>query len=76
MDPAYIFIWTIGTSLIGAGVVLGVLKKTINGSVGRITEIHDRLTKHIDDEGRADSHTHERIARVETKVDIILERMR
>jgi len=76
MEPMYIFGWTVLTSLFGAGIVLGVLKKTVNGSVSRISEIHHRLSKHIDDEGKADSKTHERIARVETKVDMILERIK
>ena len=69
------------TAVFGAGIVLGVLKKTVNGSVVRIGEIHvevrevrDRLTKHIDDESEADKHTHAKIASMETTLNILAER--
>ena len=71
------------TAVFGAGIVLGVLKKTINGSVERISQTHEevnkvsnRLTKHIEEEADADKITHERIASVEAVLNLLAARFK
>jgi hypothetical protein len=74
MDP--LLGYGILTAVFSAGAAWTSVKLSLNGAKKRIDETHSRLTVHIQDEAQADSQTHERIARVETKVDMILEQMR
>ena len=64
------------TSIFVSGAAFGAVKAGLNGARTKIDEVHKRLHEHIADESNADAHTHERIARVETKIDMIAERMR
>ena len=79
MEPAWHdslpFMWTLITALIAAAFAAGGAKRALNGTRDRVKEIHEQLRSHINEEHNADQQTHERIARVETKVDLILERM-
>jgi hypothetical protein len=70
------------TSIFAAGAAWAGVKVSLNGTKLRVEETHTRLADHIRDEGLADMHTHDRIAktherltRVETKVDMLLEKM-
>ena len=77
MEPV---IWTALTSFFVAGASYGAvimgLKKGLNGTAARVKDVGDRLVKHIDDESGNDKLTHERLAKVETKVDLIYERIK
>ena len=58
-----------------AGAAWGAVKTGLNGTKGRVEALTVKIDDHIRDETDNDRTTHERIARVETKVDIIIERM-
>ena len=59
-----------------AGAAWGAVKAGLNGTRGKVESLTDQITDHIRDETKNDRTTHERIARVETKVDIVIERMK
>ena len=65
------FMWTLFTGVVAAAFAAGGAMTALNGTKDRVKEIHERLHTHIADESTADKHTHERIARVEAKVDLI-----
>ena len=71
MEPALIY--SVLSAVFVAGITMGYMKKTLNGTTERVKEIHTALTDHIRDESDNDAYTHERIARVETKVDIVID---
>ena len=79
MEPV---IWyAVTTSIFAAGAAWAGVKVSLNGTKKRVEETHRQLTDHIREEGLADMHTHDRIAktherltRVETKVDMVLEK--
>ena len=71
----YSFAPSIATALFVGGVAWGATKSALNGTKTAVKEIKDELHSHISDETKADIVTHERIASVETKVDILLERL-
>ena len=72
MEPA-----TLGyvalTGFFAAGAAWGAVKSGLNGTKARMEALHKNLDDHIKEEHANDMHTHERIARVETKVDLIIE---
>lgn len=70
------FATSILTALFVSGAAWGATKTALNGTRLRVQEVHEKLTKHVDEEAHADRETHERIARVETKIDMILERQK
>ena len=61
------------TAIFSAGAAWAGVKVSLNGTKRRVEETHRQLAEHIKDESAADMKTHERIARVETKVDMVLE---
>ena len=73
MEPALMY--TIGTGLFVLGAAWGGTKVALNGTREKVREIHERLSLHISDEVSADIVTHERVTRIETKVDLILDRL-
>jgi len=73
MEPV---LWTAVTSFFVAGAAWGAVKTGLNGTREKIGELHQRLSKHIDEETSADLTTHERLTRVETKVDTLIERIK
>lgn len=62
------------TAVFSAGAAWAGVKTSLNGTKRRVEETHDRLAKHIEDESQNDLITHERIARIETKLDVALEK--
>ena len=80
MDPAWHdsvpFMWTLLTALVAAAFAAGGAKRALNGTRERVKEIHEQLNSHITEEANNDRVTHERIASVETKVDILIERVK
>jgi len=77
MEPTVVtVVSSFGTAIFVAGIAWGTIKKGLNGTSERVKEIHERLHSHIKDESDADKHTHERIARVETKIDLLSERIK
>ena len=68
--------YSLMTALFVGGAAWGATKSALNGTRLRVQEVHKQLSDHIRDEVNADQETHERRARVETKVDIVLERMK
>lgn len=60
------------TALFVGGVAWGATRNALNGTRIRVQQIHQELRDHIKDESNADIDTHERITRVETKLDILL----
>ena len=60
------------TAVFSAGAAWAGVKVSLNGTKRRVEETHERLAKHIQDEASADLITHERIASIETKLDIAL----
>ena len=70
------FMWTLLTALVAAAFAAGGAKRALNGTRERVKEIHEQLNSHIDEEANNDKQTHERLATVETKVDIVLERLK
>jgi hypothetical protein len=64
------------TAIFVAGAAWGAVKHSLNGTKTKVEEIQSRLYLHIKDESDADQKTHERIARVETKVDFLVERVK
>ena len=73
MEPA--FLYTIGTAVFVGGVSAGMVKASLNGTKERVRQIHETLQTHINDEADNDRLTHERLAGVEAKVDILLEKL-
>ena len=65
-------LWQIFTTIFLAGVAWGAVKYALNGTRHRVKEIHERLHTHINEENRADIVTHDRLARLETKVDLLI----
>ena len=66
------------TAVFAAGAAWGGVKFALNGTRARVDEIHNEtkgvrkmLADHIQEESGADMYTHERLAKVETKVDIL-----
>lgn len=74
MEPA--FVYSALSAVFVAGTTIGYLKKTLNGTTDRVKDISKALNDHIKEEGDNDAQTHERIARVETKVDLVIERFK
>jgi hypothetical protein len=70
VDPA--FAYTVLTALFLAGTVWGATKAALNGTKQRVQIIHEELREHIHDEHNADMETHERIARMEAKLDLLI----
>ena len=70
MEPA--FIYSTMSAVFVAGTTIGYIKKTLNGTTERVKEIQSSLNNHIAEESDNDTETHERIAKVETKVDLII----
>ena len=62
-------------ALFSAGAAYGAVKTGLNGTRGRVESLADQISDHIKDETKSDQVTHERIARVEAKVDIIIDKM-
>lgn len=60
------------TAVFVGGVAWGATRNALNGTRIRVQQIQDELRNHIKDESNADIDTHERITRVETKLDILL----
>lgn len=67
---------SIATAIFVGGVAWGATKSALNGTKLRVQQVHDELREHMRDEANADVETHERIARVETKVDILLDKIK
>lgn len=65
--------WTAITTVFVGGVAWGAVKVALNGTRTRVKEIQSELHMHIREEHEADVETHERIARMETKIDMLLE---
>jgi hypothetical protein len=77
MDPSTTAIaYAAIVAFFSAGAAWGAVKTGLNGTRTKVDNLTQQLTSHITDEAASDSKTHERIARVETKVDIIIERMK
>ena len=66
--------WSVLTAVFVGGAAWGGTKKALNGTRQRVKDVQEQLTVHIKEEHDADVETHERIARMETKIDILLER--
>ena len=62
------------TAIFVGGVAWGATKSALNGTRDRVRSIQDELRNHITEEHNADMETHERIARVETKLDMLISR--
>ena len=58
-----------------AGAAWGAVKTGLNGTKGKVESLTVLVNDHIKDETKSDQVTHERIARVEAKVDIIIDKM-
>jgi hypothetical protein len=59
------------TGVFAAGAAWGGSRAFWNGTKNRVNDVHKMLSEHIKEESLADMHTHERLAKVETKVDLI-----
>ena len=77
MEPVIV---TVASTLFIAGVAYGAtwkaVKTTLNGTREDVKEIRDSLRSHIKEETNNDQVTHERIAVLETKIDIVSERLK
>ena len=77
MEPVIV---TVMSTLFIAGVAYGAtwkaVKTTLNGTVNDVKEIRNSLRNHINEEANNDKLTHERIAIVETKLDVLSERLK
>ena len=58
--------------ILAAAAAWGGSRQALNGTRERVRELHVQLADHIRDEHAADMITHDRIARIETKVDLLL----
>lgn len=61
--------------LLAVGGAWGGAKVALNGTRERVKEIQDDLSSHITEEHALDMETHARIARLETKIDILVEKI-
>ena len=68
------FATSILTALFVSGAAWGATKTALNGTKQHVKDIHAELRQHIREEHNADMETHERIARVETKIDVLVDR--
>lgn len=64
--------YAIVSGVFAAGAAMGGVKAALNGSKKKIDEMHKQLHSHINDEVSADQETHNRITRLETKMDLII----
>lgn len=68
LDPAIISL--IGACLAG-GTAWGGAKVALNGTRERVKEIQEGLNKHVIDDHSIQTDTVDRLARIETKLDVI-----
>jgi hypothetical protein len=64
------------TGIFAAGAAWGGSRAFWNGTKNRVEEVHRMLSAHIKEETDNDKLTHERLAKVETKVDMLSERVK
>ena len=74
MDPA--FIYAVITGVFAAGAAFGGVKIALNGTRSKVDDVYKVVSDHIREETHNDKRTHERLAKVETKVDILVERIK
>lgn len=60
--------------LLAIGGAWGGAKVALNGTRDRVKQIDRKLEDHIKDETTQDLKIHERVASIETKIDVLLER--
>ncbi len=60
--------------LLAVGGAWGGARVALNGTRRTVQEVERNLRAHISEEHAADMHTHERIAKIETKLDILIDR--
>lgn len=70
------FATSILTAIFVSGAAWGATKSALNGTRQRVQQIHEDLRQHVSEESNADMQTHERLTRVETKVDVLVESLR
>lgn len=65
--------WMIGAGSIiaSAGAAFGGVKVALNGTRARVTEIKVDLKEHIEKDERLQDETIDRLARIETKLDML-----
>ena len=70
------FQYALITGALAAGASAGAVKASLNGAKAKIDEVHKKLHDHITEENNSDRETHERLAKVETKVDYLVTEFR
>lgn len=71
MDPMLISLMTVVATVAAA---FGGVKVALNGTVKRVNSIDEKLTQHIRDEVVIETQVAERLVRVETKIDALVEK--
>lgn len=71
---AYSMAYAILTAVFVGGIAWGASKSALNGTRTRVSEIQKELRQHIAEESGRDSEVRERIVRIETKVDVLIEK--
>lgn len=66
--------YAIITGVFAAGSAAGAVKVALNGTKIKVDEVHSQLRDHVTEENNNDRETHERIAKVETKLDMLISR--
>jgi hypothetical protein len=74
MEPST-FAYAAMTGVFAAGAAWGAVKTGLNGTKARVEALHADLDEHIKEEHANDRQTHERVARVETKVDLLVNKL-
>lgn len=66
--------WKLITAALALGGSWGGAKVALNGTRERVKEVSEKLETHIKDEAEQDLKLHQRMAGVETKIDILIDR--
>jgi hypothetical protein len=66
--------WKLITAALALGGSWGGAKVALNGTRERVKEINRKFEQHVADEQAQDLRIHERMASVEAKIDVLIER--
>lgn len=73
---ALIQAWPALTVVASAGAAWGAVKHSLNGTRERVSKIETALADHAEKDDQLQNDTIDRLARIETKLDVIADRRR
>jgi hypothetical protein len=68
--------WKLITAALALGGSWGGAKVALNGTRERVKELKQDFSNHVKEEGEQDLKLHQRMASVETKIDVLIDRVR